>query len=290
MKPLCIYHSNCADGFCAAWVVRKAFGEENIDFLAAAYQMDPPDVTGRDVIMVDFSYKRDVLLKMAEQATSIVILDHHKSAAEDLKDLPRNVEAHFDMERSGAMMTWDYFFPASPAPDLIHFIQDRDLWRWQMPETKEVTAALFSYPYDFAQWDWLIESEGMICILHTEGKTLLRKQSKDVADIIKAGKRRMVIAGYDVPVVNAPFNLASDIGNELAFGEAFAATYYDTKGGRSFSLRSIEGGLDVSTIAAQYGGGGHAKAAGFRIPFGWLYPDGSPDDEKIKHARSLTPF
>lgn len=25
-KPLCIYHGNCADGFTAAWIVRKALG------------------------------------------------------------------------------------------------------------------------------------------------------------------------------------------------------------------------------------------------------------------------
>ena len=58
--PLCIYHHNCADGFTAAWVVKKAFG--NVDFHPGKYNEPPPDVTGRDVIIVDFSYKYDVLL------------------------------------------------------------------------------------------------------------------------------------------------------------------------------------------------------------------------------------
>ena len=79
---MCIYHGNCADGFGAAWVVRKALGE--IDFHGAKYQEPPPDVTGKDVVMVDFSYKRPVLLEMAEKANSILILDHHKTSAEDL--------------------------------------------------------------------------------------------------------------------------------------------------------------------------------------------------------------
>ena len=74
---ICIYHGNCADGFGAAWVVRKALGD--IEFVGAKYQEAPPDVTGKDVVMVDFSYKRPVLLEMAEKANSILILDHHNT-------------------------------------------------------------------------------------------------------------------------------------------------------------------------------------------------------------------
>ncbi len=113
---VCIFHANCADGFGAAWVVRKALGE--IDFHGAKYQEPPPDVTGKDVVMVDFSYKRPVLLEMAEKANSILILDHHKTAVEDLIDLPANVTAKFDMGRSGAMLTWEHFFPGEAPPPL----------------------------------------------------------------------------------------------------------------------------------------------------------------------------
>ena len=125
---MCIYHGNCADGFGAAWVVRKALGE--IDFFPGKYQEPPPDVTGKDVVMVDFSYKRPVLLEMAEKANSILILDHHKTAAEDLLDLPANVTAKFDMGHSGAMLTWEHFFPGEAPPPLLLHIEDRDLWRF----------------------------------------------------------------------------------------------------------------------------------------------------------------
>ncbi len=127
---ICIYHGNCADGFGAAWTVRKALGE--IEFYAASYQEPPPDVTGKDVVMVDFSYKRQVLLEMSEKARSILILDHHKTAAEDLVDLPENVIAKFDMSRSGAMLAWDHFFPGESPPPLLLHIEDRDLWRFAL--------------------------------------------------------------------------------------------------------------------------------------------------------------
>ena len=141
---LCIYHGNCADGFGAAWVVRKALGE--IDFHPGKYQEPPPDVTGKDVVMVDFSYKRPVLLEMAEKANSILILDHHKTSAEDLVDLPANVIAKFDMNHSGAMLTWEHFFPGQEPPPLLLHIEDRDLWRFALQNTRQIQASVFSFP------------------------------------------------------------------------------------------------------------------------------------------------
>jgi len=57
----------------------------NLEFHAGVYQNPPPDVTGKDVILVDFSYKRPILDKMKQEANSILILDHHKTAMEDLQ-------------------------------------------------------------------------------------------------------------------------------------------------------------------------------------------------------------
>ena len=143
-KPICIYHGNCADGFTAAWVVYNFFAGE-VDLYAGAYQKDPPDVAGRDVIMVDFSYKRPVIEAMSTKANSILILDHHKSAEQDLADIDLpNVGVVFDMERSGARIAHDYCFPNDEPPTLLLHIEDRDLWRFKLPGTREIQAALFS--------------------------------------------------------------------------------------------------------------------------------------------------
>lgn len=259
---LCIYHGNCADGFGAAWAVRQAIPEA--DFYPATYQAPPPDVTDKRVVMVDFSYKRPVLLDMAAQAESILILDHHKSAAEELVDLPANVVAVFDMERSGAMMAWQHFFPDVPAPRLIEHIQDRDLWRFALPGTREIQANVFSYPYDFGVWDRLMTSD--VELLRGEGAAIERKHHKDIAELVTVTKRRMVIGGFDVPVANLPYTLSSDAGHLMAQDEPFAACYWDTPDGRVFSLRSSDAGQDVSAVAKTFGGGGHRNAAGFQVP------------------------
>nr|ELU0814629.1 phosphohydrolase [Pseudomonas putida] len=295
---MCIYHGNCADGFGAAWVVRKALGDQ-VDFVAGVYGHEPPDVTDKDVIIVDFSYKYDVLARISWKARSIIVLDHHKSAAEDLAKFPpfhagvrldgRHADgstalgwesAHtfmysqnspaiaccFDMNRSGAMLAWDHFFPGKEPPMLLRHIEDRDLWLFQLDGTREIQANLFSYPYDFEVWDKLMAAD--METLRSDGAAIERKHHKDIAELVAVMKRRLVIGGHDVPAASLPYTLTSDAGHLMAQGEPFAACYWDTPDGRVFSLRSTDEGLDVSEIAKQYGGGGHRNASGFRVPFG----------------------
>lgn len=297
-KTMCIYHGNCADGFGAAWVVRQALGAD-VEFVPGVYGQEPPDVTGKDVILVDFSYKYDVLVAMSWKANSIVVLDHHKSAAEDLARFPAfhagierdgrrddgatllgwlsahefmsmqnspSIACCFDMGRSGAMLAWDHFFPDQEPPQLLRHIEDRDLWLFRLEGTREIQANLFSYPYDFEVWDKLMAAD--VETLRSDGAAIERKHHKDVAELVAVMKRRLIIGGHDVPVASLPYTLTSDAGHLMTQGEPFAACYWDTPEGRVFSLRSTDEGLDVSEIAKQYGGGGHRNASGFRVPFG----------------------
>lgn len=261
-RPLCIYHHNCTDGFAAAWVVRRFF-HGVVDFHPGRYGDDPPDVTGRDMFIVDFSYKRPVLLQMIKQAASLTILDHHLSAQEDLQDLPDAI-ARFDMERSGAMITWRYFFPSTEPPQLLRHIQDRDLWRWALEGSRDIVTGLFSHPYDFDVWDDLMQPAALPQ-LRNDGEAIDRKHRKDLAELLPKATRRMIIGGVDVPVANLPPTMASDAAGQLAIGEPFAAVYWDTAHSRQFSLRSSRTGADVSKIAEHYGGGGHRHAAGFSL-------------------------
>lgn len=274
-KFLCIYHGNCADGFSAAWVVRKALGEENVEFHAGVYQNPPPDVANRHVVIVDFSYKRPVMEEIVAKCASLCVLDHHKSAMADLDGLHgahEKVEVYFDMERSGAMMAWQYFFKDRMPPQFIRHIQDRDLWLFKLDGTREIQVSIFSFPYDFKVWDRLVEqcdTEDGWHAMRIEGIGIERKHHKDIAELVGVSKRRMTIGGHDVPVANLPYTLSSDAGHKMAKGEPFAACYMDTPQGRVFSLRSADDGVDVSEIAKLYGGGGHARAAGFRKEVGW---------------------
>lgn len=271
MNPLCIYHHNCADGFGAAWVFKR-YADREFDFHAGIYQDAPPQCDGRDVYLVDFSYKRPIVEKICETASRVVLIDHHKTALEDLSPLieSKKIEALASLDHSGAVLAWKWFNGESlnGIPKLLLHIEDRDLWRFALQRTREIQANIFSYPYDFGIWDELMATDPQK--LADQGAAIERKHHKDIAELVKAFQREMVIGGLKLPVANLPYTLTSDAGHLMAsqHESKIGVCYWDTPDGRVFSLRSMDDGPDVSEIAKLYGGGGHIHASGFRVPYG----------------------
>lgn len=291
-KPdICIYHGNCDDGFGAAWVVQKFFGA-GVEFFPGVYGKEPPDVAGKNVLLVDFSYKRPVLDGMLrsgdpKQANTILILDHHKTAQADLADIafPEDsydpatwrhkfeqncewpVRAIFDMKRSGAQIAWDYFNDEAERPQFIDLIGDRDLWKFQYGDvTKRFSAALRTYPMTFEAWDRIADCpEDLVA----EGGGILRAHNANIAKFL-ADAYEMKMSGHKVPVVNVPYHYASDTAHAMlmAYPDApFTACWFRRGDGMiQWSLRSEDSRLDVSEIAKARGGGGHRNAAGFQEP------------------------
>ena len=266
---ICIYHGNSADGFGAAFAVWKKLGD-SCKYIPGIYGTPPPvdSVRGKDVVLVDFSYKKDVMRDLVTVAKSVTVLDHHKTAQEDLMPLFKEglVKGIFDMDRSGAVIAWEWFHPEERIPRLFRHIQDRDLWNFDLGGTSQIQAALFSYPYSFTVWEQLVERcERNANELITEGTVIERKQMKDIQEFIEATQHTMEIGGYMVPVLNAPYFWSSEAGHLMCVGHPFAACYWRTRDGWTFSLRSTNAGIDVSEIALKYGGGGHRNAAGFQV-------------------------
>lgn len=260
MKNLCIYHANCPDGRAAAAAVYRHWGEE-AEYYPAQYQQEPPDVAGRNVIIVDFSYPREVLLEMKEQAKWLLVIDHHKTAQEALKGLDFCI---FDNSKSGCVLTWEHLFE-EPAPLLFKYIQDRDLWQWKLPDSKAFSAGLWLVDNDFE--DWLLalqDEEDFIEECKSKGRVLLEYWDQCTEIAMKQTPQKINLGGYEVPCLNVT-HLKSEICNELAKGQPFAVVYKDCVKKRVYELRSDVNGIDVSKIAIKYGGGGHKHAAGFVV-------------------------
>jgi oligoribonuclease NrnB/cAMP/cGMP phosphodiesterase (DHH superfamily) len=262
-KPYVIYHADCADGISAAYAAYKHF-EDEARYIACFHDNTVPELAqGADIYMVDFTFKKPTMLRLAENH-KIVVIDHHLSSQEDLVDLPSNIEVNFDMNHSAATLAWKYFQGQSPMPRLFEYVEDRDIWKKELPDSDEVALATYSYPKDFDTWFNLTRRP--IEELVAEGKTLLRAQKNQIASLIE-DPRGATIHGHYVPVANAPYFLASDIGHYLLekYPDApFAGSYRDNgKGERHWSIRSENSRLSVKDIAVAMGGGGHRNAAGF---------------------------
>lgn len=263
-RPLVIYHGpGCPDGFTAAWVAWQKLGD-NAEYLPAQHGDAPPlsSLEGREVYVLDFSYPREVLVEMHARARSLLVLDHHKSAQEALAGLDF---CRFDMHRSGAKLAADHFGCAWESTRLVDYVEDRDLWRWKLVDSKEINAAIGAEQQAFLVWTQLAErlnnSWGSVS---KEGAAILRAQAQLVERITKTA-REMLIGGHKVLFANAPV-LQSEVGEVLAQGRPFGATWYAASDGKTrVSLRSTKDGIDVAEIAKLFGGGGHRNAAGFEI-------------------------
>lgn len=291
---LCLYHGNCSDGFGAAWAIHKRW--PNCEFVPCFYGKELPEVDGKDVLFVDFSAPIDWIWKHSSKSRSMVIIDHHKTAREDLERLVSfngtmrdlgaafrecwsqngpEIAAWFDMEQSGAVMAWEFAHPNKPVPWMLKYIEDRDLWRDppRYGDTKYFSAAIWVTPRDFAVWDAIEDSYRAVI---EEGQIILRANDYNVRQMLKQAYL-INIGGHLVPAVNTTYHFASDVGNELLKQEPtapFAATWFRRPDGYDqWSLRSEHGRVDVSEVAKTYGGGGHRNASGFQAPAAWNMGD-----------------
>lgn len=260
-KPLVIFHGQCRDGFAAAWCVWRR--HPAAEFVPGVYGADPPDVAGRDVIIVDFSYPLDVMQRIADSCASLLVLDHHATAEVALAAFQHpNATVYFDMNRSGAGMAWDYFFPGAKRPWIVDYVEDRDLWRHKLPDGPAVNAFLGTLRYDFEHW---YQTSRMDVEKAAELGQVVEDKIRHYVTEVAKNARRVEFEGYSIPIVNAPQVDISELMGFLCNGEPFAVGYWQRSDGKwSYSLRA-RGDFDVSAIAKKYGGGGHKLAAGFQL-------------------------
>ena len=260
-----IYHADCRDGFGAAWAAWTILGDENARYIPAHYGDDVPETDPSGwVYILDFSYPlTQMQALLARHRGRVALLDHHQTAMEELDG--RIANAHFHMERSGAVMAWEYFRPQEPVPEILLYVQDRDLWDWKLPYSKEINEALAQTEPDFHVWSSLTIPE-----LLRRGRELRAPVVEQISRNLAAASTSDVL-GHAVPSVETD-QLVSDTAHELLQmnpDAPFAAVYHHTTQNgvpvTKFGLRSRKGGIDVSAIAKAFGGGGHANAAGFAI-------------------------
>ncbi|HXQ37227.1 MAG TPA: DHHA1 domain-containing protein [Anaerolineales bacterium] len=286
-------HGHCPDGFTAALIACRRYPEAKVVFLDHGMTDDKiADITNyswnNDVLMTDFSFRtREQNDRLAYVAKSFRILDHHKTAQATLEGAPYAV---FDMNRSGAGLTWDYLYGKDRdksehitlgrvrwtcgttfiRPWWVNYIEAQDLWKWgTLPEMEEVCAYLRTLPYDFDVWNNVFDnsSVGDAAKLGQGALALINKYVLEAVGQRQTG----LLNGYKVAVVNALYMMCSEVGAALSNleGVDMGMSWFERPDGfMQFSLRSIKGGpVDVSAIAKSFGGGGHASAAGFQLPY-----------------------
>jgi hypothetical protein len=270
-NPLVIYHGHCPDGFAAAlaaWLYFDGQGEYlGISHGKVNQLEDLPPLAGRAVYILDFSFEETLMQGIDEQAAKLVMLDHHKSAADKLGQFKCRCGAvHFDMTQSGAMLAWKFFFPDQEVPDLVRYVQDRDLWTWAFPESAAFLSALDLEPNEFPRWAEIAAFTSAQSAEFCQRGTAMNEKFIHLCKDITRGAAPVTFNGQHGVMVNCPGAFSSEVGNMLsAECGSFALLWSVSKDGTvKVGLRAVST-FNAIPLAEAMGGGGHPQACGFRM-------------------------
>lgn len=271
-----MYHNPCSDGLASALVVRMFMKEHKLEqpvtYRPSAYGSGiPEDIEGKNVLLCDFTMRKDHMDIVIKKAKNVLIIDHHKSAEKDLAHLPDHTKI-FDMDKSGVGLTWTYFFPDKPLPLLFQYIQDRDLWKREMPLGDEFVAWFYSLPMEMDVYEEYLDDAKLRHMIDSKGVAFRELNQININSMIEYTgvkfvniKNRFYLVGF----LNGT-NLRSDIGNAILHKFPlvdFSCVYSinDNTNSTSFSFRSLDDRVDVSQVAFTLGGGGHRNASGVKL-------------------------
>lgn len=312
-----VYHQvkpgvDCPDGICAAWIAARAFPGAGIEVVGDSYLSESEYLTadgyalpfspeGRKVILVDFSYPKKVLEQILETAESLTVLDHHKSRLPDVSALSPRILGGCDLAECGATCAWKFFFPGIPQPWFLKYVWQRDTgadgyYEGLIPESEAIASALSARRRGlvgeaaFQMFeDLLSDSPEQLLV---EGLPEIRRRDALVqAELQGWAGQTLLVGEQEVPwlVIQDPqcYKHLSVVGSRFAVrceeSPFVAVSTGEDRDGFSVSLRRRrEGNADLAAIAQQLGGGGHERAAGFRLPVELTYPRETEPKSKME--------
>jgi len=276
------FHHNDADGYCAAAIVNHAYSRpdkgKRKEFVEMDYKKSVdvdlilPD---EEVVIVDFSFKPEVMQKVIGKTKNIIWIDHHKTAAD--YDYGIELEGLRDFSepgKSGALLAWEYFFQFDKVPVAVLLVSDYDTWQHKMNDDIQFNLGLMANEWardpKSPEWDELLSSQSAVyadnCIC--DGYAIEKFRDSRCEDYCRMYGYETEIRGHKAFAVNLYTFGSHTFGKrmkeyDICIGYVFDGSRY------TVSLYS-DGGVDTSVISKSYGGGGHSGASGFicvQLPF-----------------------
>lgn len=274
-QPLVLYHAACLDGIASAVCAHRAL-QGNAEFQSIFYDQAPPDVTDRKVFILDFSFEPAPLQAMLDSAASVTLLDHHESALKTIGSHKFCCEGkptlfHIEMGKCGARLTWEYFFPGQPIPDLLKVVESHDLWTAERTRYLDTLVYLESLPKDLATWLALLDLSEAELLERGQKASGTKAAIEALCRELGRQAHPVTLGGIEGLAVNAPHELRNELGNLLATRSGtFGLTWHITADLKvKVSFRG-SADFDVLPLASRFGGKGHPKAAGLYLELAQL--------------------
>ncbi len=273
MVRVCYYHAGCPDGFGAAWAVRNAWGDD-AHYIPRSHdeRIEAGAHVGDEVAFVDIAPSNRELESLWDEAAILHIVDHHITARDRIEGTsglagygrhPHH-RVHFDLNASGAVLAWHHWNPDVPLPELLGYIEDQDMWRFKLPHSREVNAAIASYPMRFPTWDRLADADPER--LAQEGEPIVRAQRLAIDRAVE-GAHPVQLGEHLVEAVASSSHrpwIGHELATRAAHGVPCGIVYHVEARRVDISIYSV-GDFNVAELATERGGGGHRSAAGFSV-------------------------
>lgn len=270
-KIVVIYHGNCPDGFGGAWSAWKKFGARAAYLPAKDRLALPCPLKNKEIYLIDYTYEPNIIKKLVKDNIRVTAIDHHVSQEASIKLTDRY---SYDIKHSGAVLAWKYLHPSKKVPMFLRCVEDRDIWKWNVPHSKELLMLIDLAPLDFKVWSRLAKDleDPRSRATYVKKGTLLLLYYRSMWEKLLPYAELVKFDGKKIFALNCPHYFADDLGHILAAKtNSFSLLWREAYGTIRVSLRST-GKADVAKIAKKYGGGGHKRASGFTFEVGKKLP------------------
>lgn len=310
MKIACVHHSIDLDGWMSAAVVLKWFidkmntetGNHEIEFIGYNYGDPIPDMKEYDkVIMCDISFPKEEMKNLEftleygnPEDKNFIWIDHHISAIND--NIDRNFHGLRDTNFAACELTWKFFFPNDPMPELVRLLGRYDCFghkgtdeelkvlQFQYGARQRISNYREAYTYLYnhleAEKGAMLNFKNSIDGILQDGVAIYNYLCTEAKQSYKNGfaiefdnpKWDTVEHYPGMPLKLKFICINKERFNPVNFGIDYHADGYDgaacfhyANGMWNFSLYNDNEQVNCSLIAKQFGGGGHKGAAGFKI-------------------------
>ncbi|MCK5072607.1 MAG: hypothetical protein KAQ98_04215 [Bacteriovoracaceae bacterium] len=283
-----VFYHNDMDGRCAAFCVYEYYlgrNDSELEFIEMNYNMPFPfdDVhKGEEVWIVDYSIDPDEMDRLLGITKNIHWIDHHVTAINKFSDYKINLNGIRLSGIAGCALTYKYIkklegdsstiHDLDGVPEFIRLVHDRDVWKWEHGNKTGYfhlgMLARNTHPTS-KEWQDLASGASLEPIL-AEGRVIQKYRDQWASDYLESWGMDVIFEGHRCMAMNIGsvgseyFESVRERGYDIVIPFIFDGEKW------SVSLFSLNKNVDVSKLAAKYGGGGHMDAAGFtcrELPF-----------------------
>ena len=268
---LCIYHIADHDGKGSGAVVKSVFPE--IELLGLNHDMEIPyDLIEKHekVVVCDYALPVEYMFKLSE-TIDFTWIDHHASVIdkyeEELAKGRNPIKGLRQVGKAAIELCWEYFYTSKEVPLGIVLLAKNDLFDLSDPRVRPFEFAMQSFGVntpDDKIWTELFENRLDIEEMIQDGQRILGWINVRNYRLVRSMAFESEIDGYKCICANMPQGYSSfydSVENRDSY-DVMINFYMNKNQKWNLSFYSSKKNVDVSKIAAKFGGGGHRGAAG----------------------------